>query len=429
MSAHGNSARDRHAREVAFDRLGAMVRAAESGEVSERVSLAGRERLLKALAQPAKRSNVTRVAWGSAGALVAAAAAVALVFQLRHAPSVPGWTTENAVAAEDGYVTTARPDANATLRFTSGASIELTGGSRGRVVDATAGHARLVLEAGRATVHGAHPQLSFMIQAGPFALVGDRDASFDVAWTGDTLDVHVASGAVKVDGPSAQGLALHGDQHLVTTVSDGGLRVDRTSAENEAPVASPADMHGAADDSPTLPESDASPAVSASGPHAASQPQAHSASWSQRVAAGEYDIVLREADARGLDSAVRKGSLADVSALADAARYAGRIAVAKRALSSERSRFAGSSEARTAAFLLGRIAEDSDGDTGAAIGWYDRYLAEAPKGPLASEALGRKMLLVARTSGADAAKPFAAQYLRRFPSGSYATVARQYATP
>ena len=39
MSAQGNSAR---AREATFDRLGAMVRAAETGEVSERVSLAGR---------------------------------------------------------------------------------------------------------------------------------------------------------------------------------------------------------------------------------------------------------------------------------------------------------------------------------------------------------------------------------------------------
>jgi len=145
------------------------------------------------------------------------------------------------------------------------------------------------------------------------------------------------------------------------------------------------------------------------------------------VAAGEYEVVLREADARGIDASIRKGSLADVAALADAARYGGRTPIAKRAMAAERSRFPGSSEARTAAFLLGRIAEDADGNPRAAIGWYDRYLAEAPKGPLASEALGRKMLLVFRTSGADAAKPIAEQYLHRFPSGSYAAVARQYA--
>jgi hypothetical protein len=171
---------------------------------------------------------------------------------------------------------------------------------------------------------------------------------------------------------------------------------------------------------------DASVSMGAGASHAA-LPAHASRSWSQHVAAGEYDVVLREADSRGVDGAIRKGSLADVAALADAARYGGRTPLAKRALTAERSRFAGSSEARTAAFLLGRMAEDADGDARAAIGWYDRYLAEAPKGPLASEALGRKMLLVFRTSGADAAKPIAEQYLRRYPSGSYATVARKYA--
>jgi hypothetical protein len=178
---------------------------------------------------------------------------------------------------------------------------------------------------------------------------------------------------------------------------------------------------------PELPATPAPDAATTAAPHAAAQP--HGLSWTQRVAAGEYDVVLREAESRGLDASMRKGSLADISALADAGRYAGRTAIAKRALAAERSRFAGSSEARTAAFLLGRLAEDADGDASAAIGWYDRYLAEAPKGQLASEALGRKMLLVVRTSGADAAKPIAEQYLRRFPRGSYATVAKQYATP
>jgi hypothetical protein len=131
--------------------------------------------------------------------------------------------------------------------------------------------------------------------------------------------------------------------------------------------------------------------------------------------------VLSEAQARGIDSVLGSGSLDDLVALADAARYAGRGDLAQRALQSVRSRFASSPAARTAAFLLGRMAEG--GAPSAAIGWYDRYLAEAPGGAFASEALGRKMLLL-RTSSPAQARAVAKQYLKSFPKGGYAQVAR-----
>jgi hypothetical protein len=148
-------------------------------------------------------------------------------------------------------------------------------------------------------------------------------------------------------------------------------------------------------------------------------------SWTQRVAAGDFRGVLAEADQRGLESTLGQSALADLVALADAARYAGRSDVAHRALTAQRERFAGSNAARTAAFLLGRLADTREGQPAAAIGWYDRYLAETPGGEFASEALGRKLVVVQRVSGAASARPIAQEYLRRFPQGPYAAKARE----
>jgi len=93
-----------------------------------------------------------------------------------------------------------------------------------------------------------------------------------------------------------------------------------------------------------------------------------------------------------------------------------------------RNRFSSSANARSAAFLLGRMADDS-GSASAALQWYDVYLSEAPSGSLAAEALGRKMLAVRRIRGRDAALGIAEEYLRRYPGGAHAKVARELVTP
>jgi len=57
--------------------------------------------------------------------------------------------------------------------------------------------------------------------------------------------------------------------------------------------------------------------------------------------------------------------------------------------------------------------------------WYDTYLAEAPRGHFAAEAFGRKMVAISKQSGRSAARETAAEYLKRFPAGPHASVARE----
>ena len=101
-----------------------------------------------------------------------------------------------------------------------------------------------------------------------------------------------------------------------------------------------------------------------------------------------------------------------------------RLDLAQAALLAHRRRFPSSARAAEAIFLLGRVAELQVAGRANALMRYDEYLARAPNGTYAAEALGRKMTLLNDIGGAAKARPIAEAYLRRFPDGSYAGAAR-----
>jgi TolA-binding protein len=145
--------------------------------------------------------------------------------------------------------------------------------------------------------------------------------------------------------------------------------------------------------------------------------------WAAALADGKFGEILDEAQDLGLDRAFATSTADDLAALADAARYLRRYYTAQGALLAERSRFPNSDHAHAAAFSLGRLAETRR-EPRSALSWFETYLSEVSDGIYASEALGRKMLLVDQLEGKDAARPLADIYLRRFPSGTYADPAR-----
>jgi TolA-binding protein len=142
------------------------------------------------------------------------------------------------------------------------------------------------------------------------------------------------------------------------------------------------------------------------------------------AARGDYRAIVSDAESRGIDVSIGTVSADELATLIDACRYVGRSDVASRALHAMRSRFAGSNRAASAAYVLGRMADDG-GNSSAALSWYERYLTEAPGGPLAPEAMGRRMLMLRRLGQAQAARQAAEAYLQRFPKGPYAGVAKE----
>jgi ferric-dicitrate binding protein FerR (iron transport regulator) len=384
----------------------------------------GRERALAAFQLHVGRprrggsSRRARSPWLVAAAL---AGVVALALALTFFPRASlRFTLDGATAAAGSYV-----PAGGTLRFDDGSVITFASDAGGRIAECGPDGARVLLESGTASFQVAHrPGARWSVEAGPFviAVIG---TAFDASWSASAqqLEVRLHQGEVSVRGPSApNGVRLRAGQLLTARAADGELRISEAqavlAAEPPAPVAVPLAVPLATTETaaPVPVPIPVSSTPSAAPIHAAP-------SWPRRVAGGDFLGVVVDAEARGADVVLRQAALADLMALADAARYASRPALARSALLAERARFAGSAEARAAAFLLGRLADDTGEPPAAAIRWYDVYLTEAPRGAFAAEALGLRLAAL-RRAGDPAARVAAAEYLGRYPDGPYAATAQ-----
>lgn len=304
------------------------------------------------------------------------------------------------------------------LRFSEGTEVSVAPGSKAHVRSVAEHGAALELDAG-SLLMTVTPKASadWSVSAGPF-LIRVTGTRFKVAWQPDAaeLGVQLEHGSVTVTGPlSDEPIHLRAGQELSIRLRQREVTIrELTNPARAEPVDS---------SKPPAPLAPLPSATPEAAPSASAAPTGASLSWSSQLAAGEFDEILRDARARGVDQVLRSARLEDLVAVADAARYKRDIALARHALMAQRQRFASSSRARDAAFLLGRL-EEAASARATAVEWYDRYLAEAPRGTYASEALGRKMLVVQATQGKTAAQPMARQYLDRFPQGAYAQAAR-----
>lgn len=368
---------------------------------------------------PVLVANRRRSRWVRAGATAAAvglAASVALF--VRSRPPELSYAVLNGTQSA-GYVF-AQPGTK--IRFSDGSEMSLDSGAEAKVAELDSHGARVNLRRGEAHLNIVKSQeTAWYVEAGPYT-VHVTGTAFDVSWSEKerVFELALQHGSVVVKGPLVgSGFTMKPGQRMVGR-ADGYVVVEGPkTAALAAPAHSAPDPLLEANDAALPSEADA--AVSAATESGQSDAQARS-SWSRLVAQGKFRQVLAEAQRRGIEQTLATAPLADLAALSDAARYAQNRDIARKTLLAERQRFPNSRVASDAAFLLGRLAEDSGG--GAAV-WYDRYLARSPNGPYASQALGRKMMLSFREGGAAQAEPLARDYLERHPNGPYASAARK----
>ncbi|WP_437568626.1 FecR domain-containing protein [Sorangium sp. So ce542] len=421
--------------EVALQRLTALAREAGAVARTDAALARGRARLIEEVERPVLPLAPRRV-WLIPAALAPLLLILGLVW-LRPAARL-SYRIDDAAPA-DSYVLAEA--SGATARFSEGTTIRFAPGARGRIAAVTERGAQIHLESGAAHFEVVHlPEAEWVAEAGPFT-VTVTGTEFELRWQHERLELTMESGSVAVRGPLVWGgVTLHGGQRLVAdtgrrelTIVGPRADIDASAPEVGAPAEPEAsariDAPGMADaPEPDAPEPDApaktdAPARADAPAAAAPVPQ----TYRERVARGDFAGAIADAEARGIDATIDASPLSEVAALADAARYTGRNDLARRALLAERSRFAGSPEARSAAFLLGRMVEASS--PAEAISWYEQYLSESPGGPLAAEALGRKMLVTRSSRGKDAARPVAEEYLARHPHGAFAGAAAEILGP
>ncbi|WP_438038602.1 FecR domain-containing protein [Sorangium sp. So ce128] len=367
-----------------------------------------------------------------AGALALAAAAAVLL-------GVNGWQrgtrsdrlsyeVEGGAVQQDGSVqadTSSRPK----VRFSDGTEVQLAEMTRAHIVSVNEQGARVALDRGEVHARVVHrSEAQWLFDAGPF-LVTVTGTAFALSWApeDERLDLRLENGAVVVSGPlSGKPIAVRAGQWLTLRQRTGevllrDLDLQQGAEASPAPAPPSSDRTeepGAAPvpDPPGMPASPTASALSA-------EPRRD---WAGKLAAGKLDVIVDEAQRRGLDVSLAESSNEELSVLADAARYTRRNDIARQALLAQRRRFPATQRGKEAAFLLGRLAEAQEGGA-AALAWFETYLKEAPQGAYASEALGRKMVIVQRLHGDAQAEAVARAYLRRFPGGTYAQAARALA--
>lgn len=378
------------------------------------------------------RSRISlRLAVLASALLACVALAVALVPRFRapsppSSPSVVVTRVDGGTILEGGYLSEIG-NGGVSLLFSEGSKFVLTPGTRGRLRTVTTDGARLALDHGTASFQiTPSVERRWWVEAGPF-LVSVRGTDFTVVWdpTREELEVKLRRGRVAVSGPVlGEELILRPGQNLRVNLGKRETVITDERPEIPAPASSQSASPARAS-APVASISSAATAPSAQG--SANASVSRERRWREAVAKGQWDRILADVERDGVEASLPTLSSDELFALADAARYRRRPELARSALLTQRERFPNSSRASDAVFLLGRVEESRAGGRDAALKRYDEYLARAPSGTYAAEALGRKMILVKEQQGPDGARPIADEYLRRFPSGSYAAAARALA--
>lgn len=402
-------------REPDLEKLGQTLREALAAHGSEPEQLRqGRaDFLLHFASRHARKNHPRRVRgwWRYALAASLGAAAAAGVWLWPRAVS---FQVGEARTGRLGDVIEALDGRPTPLHFSEGSDLFLHEGGRLRVLSLDARAARLLVEDGVLDVSVAHTpsrKTRWDFEAGPYRV--------RVTGTKFRMAFHSRDQSLRLSTQEGQVIVSGGCQETSQKVSAGESiawacpPAQERPLVGEAPAASPSDEPGPAQ--PKALQEPLPPSTSA----------AHGEmTWRGLLGAGQLSGGLAAAQRFGFARACRLATSKELLALADAARLFGSPADAVVPLRVLRQRFAGTTDAATAAFRLGLIAFEKQHAYAGAAQWFTIYLRDQPSGPLMGDSFGRLMQARARAGDTQGARSDAKEYLRRFPAGPYAGEAR-----
>lgn len=300
------------------------------------------------------------------------------------------------------------------LRFSDGSKVLLEPDSRGRVTRLRPLGADLVVESGRIQVAIVPRKgTDFRVRVGPFD-VEVKGTRFTASWNVATeqFELDLEAGRVLVRGCGLdEGVIVVAGRRLEASCNPP--KVSLHPRGEPKPEEHPAADHGGTPQ-PVAPASATSAALSRPEPTVV-------VAWPSLARDGHFQNAYEAAVRSGFDAECARAANDELLLLGDAARLSGHVDQARRAYLVLRERFPSSPAAAQAAFHLGRLAGNgADGDH-----WFQAYLSEQPRGPLAEAALGRLLESSVNRGDARGARALAQTYLERYPAGAHVDTAQQ----
>jgi TolA-binding protein len=396
-----------------LEEFGAKIGAALGDGPSDEQLMIQRRDFLAQLTEPPR---ISRRQWAVGTAVAAAIVAVALgvVFKLSTEERLPFRIGTDPSFGEEGQWVRSENTESLPIRFQGGSVVTLSKDGAARIITSTTDTVRIDLAVGNVhcNINGNHKTV-WQVEAGPYT-VKVTGTIFTTSWNpkGSKLDVSVERGSVIVTGAdlNERGVELTvGDRLQV----DDGKALTASSREMPAKAIADASLEQKPDAEPLGPNS------------AATEPRVSIPSISRnRNESSKKDNALLNAETN-LDEILAQGDVEALWQVAMQARYNKNGGTAKTVLLTIRDRFKESKRAETAAFLIGRVMLELQGNPSSAAEWFKRYLDETPSGPLAEEALGRLFDAYDKSGRNDLAHKFAAKYLDSYPKGLFADSAEQ----
>ncbi len=374
-------------------------------------------RTVRAISAPRSTKRFPRV-WAAAAFAVAAAVMTFALVGLHPGVSPALTFTVDDLVRADGVTVATSPDRGSVVRFSDGSTLDVDPGARLRVESSSAAGAHLALLDGKVVAHVVHRTTSsWGMWAGPFEVqvIGTRfSATWDRVQSRLVLDLY--EGVVQVVGSTlGRSITVVAGQRFEAGTGPGDWTVTALKAPPVADSTRPGAPSVKAEEGErgfALPDA-GSKRAAAGGP---------GLDWPKLVQQADFETIVAQAGAMGIDRCLAACSLGDLRILADAARYSRHPDLAERCLLALRER--APSEAATSAFLLARL-DESRQRPQEALRWYVEHLREAPDGPYAAEALAGKMRMLLELGDRPAAGLAALEYLARFPEAVYAETARK----
>ena len=390
------------------------------------------------------RARSRRPALRIAAVLAASLALVALAGGLVVRSRPLGVTVDGERAATGGWIS-APPDAPVSIRFSEGTEVTLRPEAHARVAEVTRRGAHLLLESGAVQV-SVTPNRGgqWTLTAGPFQ-VEVKGTRFEVAWSprDQLFSLRLVEGSVFVSGCAlGEGRPLFAGETLSASCLTKEFHLDSSrdgraaDAPRAPPTPSSAPPPPALTSVPAVPAAPAlDPDESATRPAPAAPAHAGSSrpgragdgaadSWQSLAHASRFKEAFARVNDRGFDAELGHAGRDDLLLLGDVARLSGDAGRALLAYQRVRTRAPGTEAAANAAFAMGRVCFDQRGAYAEAAQWFATYRSERGDGPLARDATGRQMEALSRAGDTAGAARVAEEYLRKYPRGPHAPLAR-----